>query len=81
MNDWVNLAKANLTRLLTPMDIPAMRRDLDKPENIHWLIRNLGINNSGHEDYRNTMTKLISLNGIMAKPMGEVPFPLGRNKQ
>ena len=81
MNDWVNIAKANLTRLLTPMDIPAMRRDLDKPENIHWLIRNLGINNSSHEDYRETMTKLLSLTGILARPSAEVPFTLGRNKQ
>ena len=81
MNDWVNIAKANLTGLLTPMDIPAMRRDLDKPENIHWLIRNLGINNSSHEDYRETMTKLLSLNGILARPSAEVPFTLGRNKQ
>lgn len=81
MNDWVNIAKANLTRLLTPMDIPAMRRDLDKPENIHWLIRNLGINNSSHENYRETMTKLLSLNGILARPSAEVPFTLGRNKQ
>ena len=81
MNDWVNIAKANLTRLLTPMDIPAMWRDLDKPENIHWLIRNLGINNSSHEDYRETMTKLLSLNGILARPSAEVPFTLGRNKQ
>ena len=81
MNDWVNIAKANLTRLLTPMDIPAMRRDLDKPENIHWLIRNLGINNSSHEDYRETMTKLLSLKGILARPSAEVPFTLGRNKQ
>ena len=81
MNDWVNIAKANLTKLLTPMDIPAMRRDLDKPENIHWLIRNLGINNSSHEDYRETMTKLLSLNGILARPSAEVPFTIGRNKQ
>lgn len=81
MNDWVNIVKANLTRLLTPMDIPAMRRDLDKPENIHWLIRNLGINNSSHEDYRHTMTQLLSLNGILARPSAEVPFTLGRNKQ
>lgn len=80
MNDWVNIAKANLTRLLTPMDIPAMRRDLDNLENIHWLIRNLGINNSSHEDYKNTMTKLLSLNGILTTSSAEVLFGPGRNK-
>lgn len=80
MNDWVNIVKANLTRLLTPMDIPAMRRDLDNLENIYWLIRNLGINNSSHEDYKNTMTKLLSLNGILTTSSAEVLFTLGRNK-
>ena len=32
MNDWLAIHKANMTRLLTPMEVPAMRRDLDKPE-------------------------------------------------
>ena len=75
MNDLLAIPKANITRLLTPMEIPAMRRDLDKPENIHWLIRNLGINNSGHEDYKVTIAKLVSLNGLMVRPMSDVLLP------
>ena len=75
MNDWLAIHKANITRLLTPMKVPAMRRDLDKPENIHWLIRNLGINNSGHEDYKVTIAKLVSLNGLMVRPMSDVLLP------
>ena len=75
MNDWLAIHKANITRLLTPMKVPAMRRDLDKPENILWLIRNLGIRNSSHEDYRHTMTKLFSLNGLMVRPMSDVLLP------
>ena len=75
MNDWTAIPKANITRLFTPMEVPAMRRDLDKPENIHWLIRNLGINNSGHEDYKVTIAKLVSLNGLMVRPMSDVLLP------
>ena len=75
MNDWLAIPKANITRLLTPMEIPAKRRDLDKPENILWLIRNLGIKNSSHEDYRHTMTKLLTLNGLMVRPMSDVLLP------
>lgn len=34
-----------LTNLLRDMDIPAMRRDLSKTENIQWMLRNLRIRN------------------------------------
>jgi hypothetical protein len=27
------------------MDVPAMRRDISKPENVRWLLRNLRIRN------------------------------------
>jgi len=36
-----------LTQLLENMDIPKMRRDLNKPSNIRWLQRNVAINNKG----------------------------------
>jgi hypothetical protein len=75
MNDWLAIHRANITRLLTPMEVPAMRRNLEKPENIVWLIRNLGINNSGHEDYKVTIVRLVSLNGLMARPMSDVLLP------
>jgi hypothetical protein len=38
-----------LAQLLENMDVPAMRRDLNKPSNIRWLQRNLAINNQGAE--------------------------------
>lgn len=37
-----------LTNLLRDMEIPAMRRDLSKKENIHWMLRNLRIRNLEH---------------------------------
>ena len=80
MNDWLAIHRANITRLLTPMKVPTTRRDLDKPENIVWLIRNLGINNSGHEDYELTITRLVSLNGLMARPMNDVLLPTLNDK-
>ena len=27
------------------LDIPSLRRDVSKPENVRWLIRNIGIRN------------------------------------
>jgi hypothetical protein len=30
------------------MDVPMFRRDTSKPENVRWLLRNLGARNSDH---------------------------------
>ena len=38
---------ARITQLLENMDVPAMRRDLNKPSNIRWLLRNVAIDNKG----------------------------------
>ena len=81
MNDLLAIHKANITRLLTPMEVPAMRRDLDKPENLQWLIRNLGFNNSSHQDYKETMSQLsllseiISFKALVARTMSDVLLP------
>ena len=53
MNDSNNLdmfqdaGLLRLTQLLENMDVPKMRRDLDKPSNVRWLQRNITINNKG----------------------------------
>jgi hypothetical protein len=81
MNDSLAIFKANITKLLTPMEVPAMRRNLDKPENIHWLIRSLGYNNSSHQDYKETMSqlsllsKIISFKALVARTMSDAPLP------
>ena len=81
MNDSLAIFKANITKLLTPMEVPAMRRNLDKPENIHWLIRSLGFNNSSHQDYKETMSqlsllsKIISFKALVARTMSDAPLP------
>ena len=38
-----------LSQLLENMEVPTMRRDLNKPSNIKWLLRNVAINNKGEE--------------------------------
>jgi len=42
----VDRKRSALRTLLEPMEVPAMRRDTTVRANIHWLNRNLGINNS-----------------------------------
>ncbi len=38
-----------LSQLLEMMEVPDMRRDLTKPSNIRWLLRNVAANNKGPE--------------------------------
>jgi hypothetical protein len=48
----------SIKRALDSMDIPALRRDITKPENIRWLLRNLPINNANHIDLGQVMSQL-----------------------
>ena len=43
------------------LDIPDMRRDTSKPENIRWLLRNLGVRNSAHPKFDEIVKDLIKL--------------------
>ena len=45
-----------LSQLLENMEVPKMRRDLNKPSNIKWLLRNVAANNKGPE-----VTEVIAL--------------------
>jgi hypothetical protein len=45
-----------LAQLLENMEVPRMRRDLNKPSNIRWLLRNVAANNKGPE-----VTEVIAL--------------------
>ena len=38
-----------ITQLLENMEVPKVRRDLNKPSNVRWLLRNVAINNKGPE--------------------------------
>ena len=39
--------KAKFTELTAGFDLPAQRRDLDKMENLRWLLRNMFMRNQG----------------------------------
>ena len=48
-NNNLDLFLPRLEQLLENMEVPNMRRDLNKPSNIRWLLRNVAINNKGPE--------------------------------
>ena len=61
--------ETELSSLLETMDIPILRRDISKPENLLWLSRNLVIRNGTHPDFNraNTLIKILlrkHVNGI-----------------
>ena len=50
----------NIT-LPVDMEIPNRRRDTTKPENVSWLLRNLGIQNQDHPRFEIVCTVLKNL--------------------
>jgi hypothetical protein len=50
----------NIT-LPVDMEIPNRRRDTTKPENVRWLLRNLGIQNQDHPRFEIVCTVLKNL--------------------
>ena len=52
-DDLFQLADLNRLRLLLEtMDVPEMRRDLTKPANVRWLLRNLAVRNGNNTALR-----------------------------
>ncbi len=47
-----------LIEILADMDLPSLRRDFSKPENVRWLLRNMAIRNRGHKDFSTAFTIL-----------------------
>ena len=52
----VDPAIHRMMELVELMEVPKMRRDLNKPSNIRWLLRNVAANNKGQE-----VTEVIAL--------------------
>ena len=48
---------------MLPVDmvIPEIRRDTTKPENVRWLLRNLGSRNQSHPSFKIAITVLKNL--------------------
>ena len=46
---------------LAGFDVPKNKRNLRKAANIRWLLRNLGVRNSNHPDFKETTQDLKDL--------------------
>mgnify|MGYP003644249999 CR=1 FL=1 len=42
------------------MNVPLNRRDLSKPENVRWLVRNLAVKNREHPSFDKIIKELIN---------------------
>lgn len=64
-----------LTTLLNKMDLPIGRKDASRPDNIRWLMRNIGVRNSAHADFLHARNLLVQrareLNFVSNKEMKE----------
>lgn len=47
-----------LEEFLSRADVPEMRKDITKPENIKWLVNNLGVRNSDIEGFPEAAAEL-----------------------
>jgi hypothetical protein len=52
-----------ISNITLPVDmvIPKIRRDTTKPENVRWLLRNLGVQNQDHPRFEMVCTILKNL--------------------
>ena len=48
-------------KLLQPMNVPVFRRDLTRPANVRWLIRNLRVNNGKRVGLTAVLRELVEL--------------------
>ena len=50
-----------LRTLLDGMNVPEVRRDISKPANVRWLLRNVSINNPSGQTLTETIGMLLQL--------------------
>lgn len=49
---------AYMIKIPTDMDVPEIRRDTSKPENVKWLLRNLLVRNFNHPELNRVIAEL-----------------------
>ncbi len=54
-------AFSKLQHLMSGMDIPAHRYEIETLSNIQWLHKNLPIRNSSHRNYKDVMALITNL--------------------
>jgi len=52
---------ARVQKMLQPMHVPVFRRDLTRPANVRWLIRNLRVNNGKRVGLKPLLRELVEL--------------------
>jgi len=50
-----------LQKLIEGFDVPEMRRDLSRPANVRWLLRNIGVRNVKGDSLTKAIQLLINL--------------------
>ena len=50
-----------LRTLLSGLNVPEARKDINNPSNVRWLLRNIGINNPSGQTLTETIGRLIQL--------------------
>ena len=58
-----------LAQLLENMDIPTMRRDLNKMTNVKWLLRNLKANNAKNPQIDRAIALLANQHSILRRAL------------
>lgn len=53
------MEREQLKDILTSIDIPELRRDISKPENVRWLIRNIPIRNTVSKEVVTALVKIL----------------------
>ena len=54
-----------LEQILADMDLPEMRKDVTRFDNVRWLLRNMHFRNSEHKHYKKAMEVLKKASKIM----------------
>ena len=55
---------SRLSEILDTMDIPESNKDLSRPRNTRWLLRNIRVNNKGHKDLTEAVEILKQINKL-----------------
>ena len=53
-------------------DIPPNKRDLSIKSNVRWLLRNLGVRNKNHPDYKETIQERINTTKALMKDISNM---------
>jgi len=59
-----------LQNILKTMDVPEIRTNTERGQNLQWLLRNLGVRNSEHPAYKKALAVMVQIsnkNNMLSK--------------